>query len=696
MKFNFIPKALFLGGFILAGLLQSCDSSLDRIQDWDEPGPANVSSNIEEVKAPLGFDFATTSNSNFRIVAQDDETLEVMNQVGMKIFKTTIDGGLALVANGATDENGVWEPKLTLPSHTDSLLIQVTGAGFPQWHSIQVNEGQVTDYNLGAETNTGGRVLADPIEGTIDAGINAGGLGARSGFAYLGNFNRLGKPKYLTSSKRVVSSGVLEFIAANLPETASVPEVNENYLDPNFSSSVVFKQDGELWLTFAHEGAGYMNAVGYFTFDPENPPSHADEIDKRTIVFPNVSYRGSGGGLKTGHRVYLGKFDQGTGVGWFLVPNGWNGSTLTVNESQSTRYSIDKLNQFTDEKNQKHMVMLTNNDEEVFVLGIEDLNRPSGDHDFNDAVFLVDANPWGSAEPTETPIVDPEPADKDGDGVADINDIFPLDPERAYTSYAPGLGNYGTIAFEDMWPRTGDYDFNDLVVDYSFIEVLDAKERVKDIELQLQVRAMGASQNHGFALRLDVDPREIESVKGQVLTDDYVRIESNGTEIGLREAVIPVFTDGFALFSNVERGGIVNTDPSIPEVDPGKLELKITFRDPIDRERIGGAPYQPFMMRSQDRKREIHLAGQAPTEYADMSSFNTEADASDLEKGFYYIDKNNLPWAIHVPESFVYPKERTPINKVYENFADWATFGGTSSRGWYQNTRSNVNSNNGF
>ncbi|MFK8055109.1 MAG: LruC domain-containing protein [Saprospiraceae bacterium] len=696
MKQILSTKALFLGGLILTGLLQSCESSLDRIEDWEE-GPANVSSNIKEVKAPEGFNFATTAESSFRIVAQDDETNEVMNQVGMQIFKQMPDGSLSLISKGATDINGIWQPQLTLPSYTDSLLVQVTGAGFPQWHRIGVGADQSTEYNLGAETNTTGRILEDPLEGPEDTstGLNSGTLGARSGYSYLTTYSRLGKPRNLIS-RRTVSSDVLEFIASNLPESGNVPDANQNYLDDNFSSSVVFKQDGELWLSFAHEGAGYMNSVGYFVFDPENPPTDASEIDVRTVAFPNTSFRGSGGALKAGDRMYVGKFEKGTGVGWFLVPNGWNRSSRTVNESSSTRYSIDKLNTFTEEESRKHMVLLTNNEEEYFVLGIEDLNRPSGDNDFNDAVFLVDATPWGSVEVVTTPTIDPEPSDRDGDGVADVNDIYPLDPERAYTSYAPGQGNFGTIAYEDMWPRLGDYDFNDLVVDYSFIEILDAKERVKDIELHLQVRAMGASQNHGFSIRLPIDPQEIESVTGQVLTDDYVRIESNGTESGLSEAVIPVFTDGFALFSSVERGGIVNTDPERPTVSPGKIALKITFINAIDREKIGGAPYQPFMMRSQDRKREIHLAGNHPTEYADMTSFNTEADASNMDAGFYYVDENNLPWAIHVPESFVYPKEQTPINEVYANFADWATFGGTSSRGWYQDTGANVNSNKGF
>lgn len=697
MKHTFTAKTGLLGCLLLTSLLQSCESSLERIEDWDSQGPTTVASKIQDLKAPPGFDFATTSETEFRIVAQDEVTGEVMNQVGLQLFKQSTDGTLSLLAKGATDENGIWQPQLTIPSYADSLMLKVTGAGFAKWHRIGVYASQSVDYHLDAETSSTGRIIADPLEGPANPedGVTVGGLQARSGYAYMGEFNRLGRPKYLTSRRRV-SSDVLEFIASNLPEGNGVPDVNENYLDPRFSSSVVFKQDGELWISFVHEGAGYLNAVGYFTFDPENPPTTVSDIDSRTIAFPNTSFRGSGGALRSGDRIYLGKFEKGTGVGWFLVPNGWNSKTLTVDDSKSTRYSIESLNNFTSEEYKKHMVLLANDKEEYLVLGIEDLNRPFGDNDFNDAVFIVDASPWGAVEPVETPIVDTEPSDKDGDGVADINDLYPLDPERAYTSYAPGQGNFGTIAFEDMWPRTGDYDFNDLVVDYSFIEVLDAKERIKDIELQLQVRAMGASQNHGFAFRLPIDPRAIESVRGQVITDEYVKLEANGTESGLTEAVIPVFTDGFALFPSVERGGIVNTDPSRPQVEGGKIELKITFGVAIDREKIGGAPYHPFMMRSQDRGREIHLAGNHPTAYANMASFNTEADESDLVQGFYYIDKNNLPWAIHVPESFVYPKEQVPINEVYANFADWATFGGTSSRGWYQNTGANVNPNKGF
>lgn len=678
------------------GLLQSCESSLDRIQDWEEENPAAVSSNIKEVTAPEGFNFATTANSNFRIVASDEASGETISQLGVQLFKQLPDGSLSMVAKGATDQDGIYHPNLSLPTYTDSLLVQVVGAGFPQWHRISVSADQTTDYNLGAEINTSGRILEDPLEGPENPaeGLRSGGLSSRSGYEYMGSYSNNGKPKYLTSSRKM-DSKLMNFISDNLPLSGTADEVNENYFSADFTNSLVFNQDGELWLTFAHEGAGYRNSVGYFTFDPEDPPTSVDQLEVRTVAFPNASYRRSGGSLKSGDRVYLGKFEKGTGVGWFLVPNGYDTRNRIVKESRATRYSIDELNTFTDDEYRQHMLMLTNNDEEYFVLGIEDLNRPSGDNDFDDVVMIVDANPWGSVE-VSTPTTDPVPADQDGDGVADFNDIYPLDPERAYTSYAPGQGNYGTIAFEDMWPKIGDYDFNDLVVDYSFIEILNAKEQVKDIELDLSVRAMGASQNHGFAMRLPIDPSLVESVSGQLITDDYIRMDRNGTEAGMNETIIPMFTDGFSLFENVESGGIVNTDPEKPEHKPGRLKVTITFRNAIDKDVLGSAPYEPFMLRSQDRSREIHLAGNHPTTSANMETFNTEADASNLEKGFYYVDENNLPWAIHVPESFVYPIEQTPINEVYENFADWATYGGESSRGWYQNVSGNINSSNGF
>merc|ERR1711991_317750 len=53
--------------------------------------------------------------------------------------------------------------------------------------------------------------------------------------------------------------------------------------------------------------------------------------------------------------------------------------------------------------------------------------------------------------------------DVDGDGISNAEDDFPDDADRSFNNFFPASG-YGTLAFEDLWPARGDYDFNVLVV----------------------------------------------------------------------------------------------------------------------------------------------------------------------------------------------------------------------------------------
>ncbi len=78
--------------------------------------------------------------------------------------------------------------------------------------------------------------------------------------------------------------------------------------------------------------------------------------------------------------------------------------------------------------------------------------------------------------------------DTDGDGISDANDDYPNDGTRAFDSYFPASGT-ATLAFEDLWPSQGDYDFNDLVVDYSFQTVTDASDYVVELFASFTVRA---------------------------------------------------------------------------------------------------------------------------------------------------------------------------------------------------------------
>lgn len=272
--------------------------------------------------------------------------------------------------------------------------------------------------------------------------------------------------------------------------------------------------------------------------------------------------------------------------------------------------------------------------------------------------------------------------DTDGDGVPDDSDDYPTDPDRAFNNYEPGAGIYGTIAFEDLWPGTGDYDFNDLVLDYRFNVVTNAYNNAVEIKSEFVIQAIGAGLENGFGFVLDVDPSQVNSVSGQSVLGSYLSLGSNGTEDLQSNAVIISADNVSALMG--DQTSFVNTVPGEPYITPITLENTVLFENPIAPASLGQAPYNLFLITSQTRGIEIHLPGNPPTDLANTSLFGTDRDDSDPGTGKYYQTENNLPWAIHIPVSFEYPIEKTSIIAAYLKFAEWAESGGVIYTDWYE------------
>ena len=121
---------------------------------------------------------------------------------------------------------------------------------------------------------------------------------------------------------------------------------------------------------------------------------------------------------------------------------------------------------------------------------------------------------------------------------------------RAANSYFPGENSYGTVAYEDLWPAFGDYDFNDLVVDYRYQQVLNANNEVVDLKARFVSRAMGGSLDNGFGIALDVAPSAISSVSGTRYFNNVVSTNANGTESGQSNAVIIIYDDASQVLVN--------------------------------------------------------------------------------------------------------------------------------------------------
>lgn len=274
----------------------------------------------------------------------------------------------------------------------------------------------------------------------------------------------------------------------------------------------------------------------------------------------------------------------------------------------------------------------------------------------------------------------PTVSDDDNDNVANDQDLFPNDPDRAGETYYPGSNSFATIAFEDLWPAMGDYDFNDLVLDYRIRMITDADNKVKDIEFDYKVRATGAGFKNGFGFMLDLDPSKVSSVSRETALSNLISLNANGTEAGQSKTVLIFFDNSQDELPNVG-GAFVNTVPGSLYSSPVQRQVKVTFTNGEDASNFND--FNPFLIVDGDRSKEIHLSGFAPTDLATTNLFGTSSDDSKPSEGRYYVNKNNLPWAIEISSSASYPSEKNDIVLAYNYFAAWAFSGGTSNADWH-------------
>ncbi len=249
-----------------------------------------------------------------------------------------------------------------------------------------------------------------------------------------------------------------------------------------------------------------------------------------------------------------------------------------------------------------------------------------------------------------------------------------------YFAYYPGKGSFGMLMFEDLWPSFGDYDMNDLVMEYQIREKLNPADMLLGIDFTFVIRAVGASYKNGFGISFDeLSPGYVASVQGYSHTEEYIRLRANGTEDQNSSAVI-IVTDNVSSrmpgFSNVIAGERI--------VKPDTMTVSVTFTQPINRWKTGFPPYNPFIISDGQRGREIHLANHQPTDLVDATLFNTLDDASNPSEGRFFRSKENLNWAIHIPASIPHPASKSKIYEAYPMFRDWAMSNGEKNKNWYE------------
>lgn len=612
----------------------------------DPEDPITEDNLLENIIVASDFDFSTTKDILIELKAPS-----VVAGAVFDIYRVhPTESGLK-IATGTFDKNNTFSALISVPTFIDTLEIVSRYFGLEKQVIVPIEDNKVT-YNYNVHYPESSEVNA------IDFGMKSALV---ANFSYMGSYNANGFPNYLYKVNDHAWESLLSNLNQTLPEGVSVVNTKPQFIASGTQTNLVLKEKTNVYVTFAGEGTSLTSALGYFIYDGTKPTDA-----KHTIIFPNASSPGSGGSLHSGDQVLLGEFPANTTIGWFLVPNGWDRTQRLVKDKQGIYYSMPEFNPETSANQKQHMVLLKDIQNEVIVLGFEDQKRDLAqtDNDFNDAVFYITLDKLDAADLTNVSATS-SPVDTDGDGIIDSLDEYPFDPTLAFNNNTIS-GSNGSLAFEDLWPSMGDFDFNDLVVDYNFNPVTDVNNLVKILEINLTVRHIGASYKNGFAFELPVAASTIESVTGSVFTSTYVNLAANGTENGSDKAIVFAFDNAWSVLDK-------------------SLTIKVVFTNPIPPATLGTFPFNPFITVNGDRGREVHLADKAPTSKANMSLFGQFSDFSKPANGRYYRTNRNLPWAVNIAGDFAIPKEKKSINNGYLKFVDWAESAGSTFPDWYLN-----------
>lgn len=639
----------------------------DIILDQDQD---DVSS-FEEINIPSGFTFETLEKRSLKL-----NHSFFVEKMFVNVYTSEDMDEQSLIFSGEIQRENVLELNMKVPVSMDRLWIKSTTPCIQSYYEVPFNSSNrsITLSSLNAQNE----------KNTISSSSNS----RSQSFSIpintsLGDWDINGVPNYLYPTNDVMTQSFINDVTASLPDSKDVTVHSPEYIKEG-SKDLKLIEEADIFITFFQENASYRNSLGYYIYDTNTPPLTQSDIDSVYMIYPNTSLKNSGGDLLCGNKVFLGHFPAGKSVGFVIIENGWQDDLNKINIWGEPKFSNLELNDYTTGTNRQHVVCLKDAQRERVIIGFEDVSRhlSYSDQDFNDIVFYTDILPF-VALGNEFPAIK-DSGDDDGDGVINSNDEFPNDPERAYLENLPSA----TLAFEDNWPEIGDYDFNDLVLNYSIQKVLNADYKIKDVNVALTINAIGGYYHNGFGFEWDFANSNIEKITGQNLSKGLTNTNANGSETGSSNTVIIAFEDAYSLMSAGSGESVINVVEGGHYVAPYTQNISITFvSNQVDNNELESLQ-NPFIFIEQDRSREVHLPNNSPTEKASNSFFGQKNDNSDVNTGSTYKSIDGAPWVIEIPGSFKYPEENIRIDEAFESFIDWVESAGITSDNWYDDKSS--------
>jgi len=275
-----------------------------------------------------------------------------------------------------------------------------------------------------------------------------------------------------------------------------------------------------------------------------------------------------------------------------------------------------------------------------------------------DANYLV-VNDFGQEEAPVVIEVFPDAVEEDNNTVIS-------------TIYYPSSNTFCTVAFEDLYPSRGDYDFNDLIVNYRVMMGLNSEGNVIKISGVSYLIARGAGLDSNFHLRIESEGYSFQGNAQVIRTNPISLNTSNRSEI-LEEIDLVLFESTKTIFSSNEGFAFTNTDlASSFKVGP-KSEFNVYLSQPVPISAFSAVPFDPYIYLPINGL-EVHLPNKTPT----LASNN-------YNMGFTsFLDNYGYPFAILIPEEWSYPIEYVNLTEAYPRFIDHVLSGQSTDSDWYQ------------
>lgn len=249
-----------------------------------------------------------------------------------------------------------------------------------------------------------------------------------------------------------------------LPESQDVIKNSPGYFSNDSKNILIRTQSSSfryanIKMTFIYEGAGYQNCFGYYVYplnknninlptkyvnnewipmtyqDMMNPTILSQNNVKMILVFANASLPRLGGNLQSGFQIELiydpisrsKNFPNNTGIGFFVIPNGWTTKTNDnkINVSRASRFifsdyqfnvipnptNVGKNGMISFANGSQQTILLndlnnTSGNSATYVLAFEDImitTPTSGDRDYNDLVIKIYVEPGYCVNPNNSP-----------------------------------------------------------------------------------------------------------------------------------------------------------------------------------------------------------------------------------------------------------------------------------------------------